>query len=56
MRIANYRDLAAISLPLPHIALPAGVEVMSRHGADDGMLSAARDLAPVLDGLASAAA
>ncbi len=51
-RIANYLDLAAISLPMPRLSLPAGVQIMARHGDDSALLAAARMLAPMLTGAA----
>lgn len=47
-RIANYLDLAAISLPMKGLRLPAGVQIMARHGADSALLAAAHALTPIL--------
>jgi aspartyl-tRNA(Asn)/glutamyl-tRNA(Gln) amidotransferase subunit A len=51
-RIANYLDLAAISLPMSGLGLPAGVQIMARHGSDSAMLAGARVLTPILAGAA----
>jgi aspartyl-tRNA(Asn)/glutamyl-tRNA(Gln) amidotransferase subunit A len=52
-RIANYLDLAAISLPMPRLPLPAGVQIMARHGDDSAMMAAARTLALNLTGIST---
>lgn len=40
-QIANQFDLTAISLPMPDLALPAGLMLFARHGADRRLLSMA---------------
>ena len=49
-RIANYLDFPAISLPMSGLGLPAGVQIMARHGSDSALLAAAHVLAPILAG------
>jgi aspartyl-tRNA(Asn)/glutamyl-tRNA(Gln) amidotransferase subunit A len=43
-RIANYLDLAAISLPMAGLDLPAGIQLMAPHGQDQALLAAAAGL------------
>jgi aspartyl-tRNA(Asn)/glutamyl-tRNA(Gln) amidotransferase subunit A len=50
-RIANYFDLAAISLPLPGQRLPAGLQIMAARGSDRALIAAACALASVLAGV-----
>ena len=40
-QLANQFDLTAISLPMPGMALPAGLMLVARHGADRRLLSMA---------------
>ncbi len=51
-RVANYLDLPAISLPMPGLRLPAGVQLMAAQGNDGAVIAGARALMPVVAGLA----
>jgi aspartyl-tRNA(Asn)/glutamyl-tRNA(Gln) amidotransferase subunit A len=52
-RIANYLDLAAISLPMAGLRLPAGLQLMAPRGTDSALIAAARASSPVLAGVAA---
>ncbi|MGO4447581.1 amidase [Phyllobacterium sp. TAF24] len=47
-QIANQFDLTAISLPMPDLALPAGLMLFARHGADNRLLSMAMSVERLL--------
>lgn len=47
-QIANQFDLTAISLPMPDLALPAGLMLFARHGADARLLSMAMSVERLL--------
>ncbi|TGT37788.1 amidase family protein, partial [Mesorhizobium sp. M8A.F.Ca.ET.167.01.1.1] len=40
-QVANQFDLCAISLPMPGLALPAGLMLVARHGHDRHLLAVA---------------
>ncbi len=50
-QIANQFDLTAISLPLPHLSLPAGLTLMARHGSDRRLLGWAAGVERLLTGI-----
>jgi aspartyl-tRNA(Asn)/glutamyl-tRNA(Gln) amidotransferase subunit A len=47
-QIANQFDLTAISLPMPGLALPGGLMLFARHGADRRLLSMALSIERLL--------
>ncbi|MBZ9857937.1 amidase [Mesorhizobium sp. CA13] len=49
-QIANQFDLCAISLPMPGMALPAGLMLVARHGHDRRLLSIAAEVERLLGG------
>ncbi|MBZ9921828.1 MULTISPECIES: amidase [unclassified Mesorhizobium] len=49
-QVANQFDLCAISLPIPGMALPAGLMLVARHGHDRRLLSIAAEVERLLGG------
>ncbi|MEZ2332438.1 amidase [Mesorhizobium sp. RCC_202] len=49
-QVANQFDLCAISLPMPDMALPAGLMLMGRHGEDRYLLRVAAEVEALLAG------
>jgi aspartyl-tRNA(Asn)/glutamyl-tRNA(Gln) amidotransferase subunit A len=47
-QVANQFDLCAISLPMPGVALPAGLMLMGRHGEDRYLLRVAAEVEALL--------
>jgi aspartyl-tRNA(Asn)/glutamyl-tRNA(Gln) amidotransferase subunit A len=47
-QVANQFDLTAITLPMPGLALPGGLMLMARHGADRRLLSMALSMEELL--------
>lgn len=47
-QLANQFDLTAISLPMPDMALPAGLMLMARHGTDRRLLAMAMSVEGIL--------
>lgn len=47
-QVANQFDLTAISLPMPGMALPGGLMLMARHGADRRLLATALSVEHIL--------
>ncbi len=47
-QVANHFDLTSISLPMPGMALPAGLMLFARHGVDRRLLNIAAAVERVL--------